>query len=455
MGRRSHTRRLALWMNGEAVGSWRMSPQGDELHYDEGWLRSAQARPLSLSLPFTPGNRPHRGAAVRAYFENLLPDSPTMRDRLARRFRTATTDAFDLLAEIGRDCVGALQILPDGVAPGDVRRIDAEPLDEAGVARLLRAGLASTPLGGDATDADDFRISIAGAQEKTALLWHQGQWWRPRGATPTTHILKLPLGLVGNLKLDLTESVENEWLCAQLLQAYGLPVARCHPLVFEGQRVLGVERFDRRWSDDGRWLLRLPQEDLCQATGTPTHAKYEADGGPGMARILEVLNASSRRVQDREHFFRAQLLFWMLCAPDGHAKNFSLALQAGGGFSMTPLYDVMSAYPLLGAGPGRLSAHRVKLAMALRTRNPHWRMRDIQRRHWEEVGRRNGIVTAAGQGVETIIDDLVVRTPGVIASVAAQLPAGFPAPLADAVFGGLRAAARQLEAAGPPRSGAP
>lgn len=448
MGRRSHTRRLALWMNGERVGTWSVSPQGDELGYDDGWLRSAQARPLSLSLPFTPGNRPHRGVVVRAYFENLLPDSQTMRDRLARRFRTATAEAFDLLAEIGRDCVGALQILPDGVAPGDVRLIDAEPLDEAGVARLLRAGLASTPLGADAVDAQDFRISIAGAQEKTALLWHQGQWWRPRGATPTTHILKLPLGLVGNLKLDLNVSIENEWLCAQLLHAYGLPVARCHPLVFEGQRVLGVERFDRRWADEGRWLLRLPQEDLCQATGTPAHAKYEADGGPGIDRILEVLNASSRRVQDREHFFRAQLLFWMLCAPDGHAKNFSLALQAGGAFAMTPLYDVMSACPVLGEGPGRLSAHRVKLAMALRTRNPHWRMRDIQRRHWVAVGRRNGIVTANGQGVETIIDDLVARTPGVVATVASQLPAGFPAHLADAVFSGLRAAARQLEAAG-------
>ena len=453
MGRRSHTRRLALWMNGEAVGTWHASPQGDELHYDERWLVSAQARPLSLSLPFTPGNLPHRGAAVRAYFDNLLPDSQAMRDRLARRFRTATADAFDLLAEIGRDCVGALQILPDGAAPGDVRCIDAEPLDEAGVARLLKASLAPTPLGGgaaDAADTDDFRISIAGAQEKTALLWHQGQWWRPRGATPTTHILKLPLGLVGNMKLDLNQSVENEWLSAQLLQAFGLPVARCHPLVFEGQRVLGVERFDRRWSADGRWLLRLPQEDLCQATGTPAHAKYEADGGPGMARILDVLNASSRRVIDRANFFRTQLLFWMLCAPDGHAKNFSLALQAGGGFSMTPLYDVMSAYPVLGAGPGRLSAHRVKLAMALRTRNPHWKMRDIQRRHWVEVGRRHGIVTVDGEAVEAIIDDVVVRTPGVVTTVASQLPAGFPAQLADAVFSGLRAAARRLDAAGRP-----
>lgn len=449
MGRRSHTRRLALWMNGEAVGSWSASPQGDELHYDDRWLVSAQARPLSLSLPFTPGNRPHRGAVVRAYFDNLLPDSQAMRDRLARRFRTATAEAFDLLAEIGRDCVGALQILPDGVAPGDLRCIDAEPLDEAGVARLLRAGLASTPLGRDAADAEDFRISIAGAQEKTALLWHQGQWWRPRGATPTTHILKLPLGLVGNMRLDLNQSVENEWLSAQLLQAFGLPVARCHPLIFEGQRVLGVERFDRRWSPDGRWLLRLPQEDLCQATGTPAHAKYEADGGPGMARILEVLNASSRRVVDRAHFFRAQLLFWMLCAPDGHAKNFSLALQAGGGFSMTPLYDVMSAYPVLGEGPGRLSAHRVKLAMALRTKNPHWKMRDIQRRHWVEVGRRQGIVTVDGEEVEAIIDDVVARTPGVVAAVRSQLPAGFPMHLADAVFSGLTAAAHQLETSRP------
>lgn len=447
MGRRSHTRKLALWMNGERVGSWSASPAGDELTYEASWLDSPQTRPLSLSLPFRPGNLPHKGQVVSDYFENLLPDSKPIRERLARRFNTETTAAFDLLSEIGRDCVGALQILPDEQIPGDVKVLQAQPLDEAGVARVLRSAL--TPGGFDdpSSTQDDFRISIAGAQEKTALLWREGQWFRPTGTTPTTHILKLPLGLVGNMKLDLHDSVENEWLCAQILDAYGLPVARCHPLSFEGQRVLGIERFDRMWAADGSWLIRLPQEDMCQATGTPAYAKYEADGGPGVDRILDVLNASRRRVQDRETFFRAQLLFWLLCAPDGHAKNFSLAQHAGGAFSLTPLYDVVSAYPVLGSGPNQISPHRVKLAMALRSTKAHWRMQDILRRHWEEVGRRSGIVSERGQDVDWLIRDVIAKSPAALDAVAAKLPAGFPRHVGDSILNGIRAAVRKLDSA--------
>ncbi|HRO57685.1 MAG TPA: type II toxin-antitoxin system HipA family toxin [Burkholderiaceae bacterium] len=419
---------------------------GDELRYDEAWLDSPHARPLSLSLPFRPGNAPHRGATVRDWFDNLLPDSPPIRERIARRFRTQGIGAFELLAEIGRDCVGALQLLPLDEAPGRFDEIEAEPLDEGEVARLLRATV-SPRIGAAGDDGEDLRISIAGAQEKTALLWYNGGWWRPSGATPTTHILKLPLGRVGNLQLDLRDSVDNEWLCAQVLDAYGIAVARSHPLVFEDQRVLGVERFDRAWTPDGSRLLRLPQEDFCQATGTPTHLKYEADGGPGIDDILSILAGSRRREADRADFFRAQLLFWMLCAPDGHAKNFSIALHAGGAFSSTPLYDAMSAWPYLGEGSGRLSPHRVRMAMAVRSRNAHWRMREILRRHWEAAGRRNGVVTAAGEGVEAIIDDIAERTPAVVDAVARRLPEGFPARVAEPIFSGLRGAAERIAGA--------
>ena len=444
MGRLTHNRQLDLWMNGDRVGTWRVTPTGDELIYDDAWVLAAQGRPLSLSLPFRPGNLSHTGTAVRDYFDNLLPDSQPIRERLARRFKTETTGAADLLAEIGRDCVGSLQIMPEGQAPGHVKQLTARHMSEAAVAHLLRATVTPSVLDARADPMDDFRISIAGAQEKTALLWHDQQWWQPTGPTPTTHILKLPLGMVGNMKLDLRDSVDNEWLCAQILSAYGLPVARCHPLIFEDQKVLAVERFDRRWADDSSWLIRLPQEDMCQATGTPAHAKYEADGGPGIDRILTLLNASSRRSQDRAMFFQAQLVFWLLCAPDGHAKNFSIAQQAGGAFSMAPLYDVMSAYPVLGAGPNKIASQRVKLAMALRCTNPHWRISEIQRRHWVEVGRRNGVISAAGQDAEALIQDLVDRTSAVVETVAAALPAGFSTRLAVSILEGLAAAAKRL-----------
>lgn len=443
MGRRSHTRRLTLWMNGERVGAWSLGPDGDELRYDDAWLESPQRRPLSLSLPFRPGNLPHRGPAVRAYFENLLPDSTPIRQRIARRFAARTTDAFDLLAEVGRDCAGALYIASDDAPPGDISRLDAEPLDEAGVARLLRA---VANVGGPSAaddDAQDLRISIAGAQEKTALLWHQGRWWRPLRATPTTHIFKLPLGRVGNMQLDMSDSVDNEWLCAQILAACGLSVAKCHPLVFEDQRVLAVERFDRRWSPDGKWLLRTPQEDMCQATATPPHLKYEADGGPGIDSVMGLLNGSAQRERDREVFFKAQLLSWMLCAPDGHAKNFSLALHAGGSYSLAPLYDVMSAYPLLGEGPGRLSRHKVKMAMAVRSQNPHWKMRDIQARHWAALAQRYGIGVAEGSGRAAVLA-VASDTAAALGAIAQQLPAKFPAHIYESVVNGISLAARAV-----------
>jgi serine/threonine-protein kinase HipA len=447
MGRQSHTRRLGLWMNGVHVGTWRVAPHApDTLQYDLAWTQSEQGRPLSLSLPFAPGNLAHRGEKVRAYFENLLPDSQDIRERIARRFNTGSTDAFQLLAEVGRDCVGALEILPEGQTSAETPSLQFNPLSEAQVAQVLRGATTPNVMGWGGDDPD-FRTSIAGAQEKTALLLHDGQWCLPRGGTPTTHIFKMPLGLIGGMKLDMRDSVENEWLCALILKAFGLPVANCQPMQFEDVKALVVERFDRLWwkhpSGNSR-LIRLPQEDMCQATGVPPEAKYEADGGPGMERIFDVLDGSMTREQDRRDFFKAQMLFWMLCATDGHAKNFSLFLRLGGRYQLTPLYDVLSAYPVLGEGPAKISPFKAKMAMAARAKNAHWKMRDILPRHWLALGARHGVVTDDGRQIQFLIDDVVARTPLVIATVREMLPSGFPLPMADCIFDGLQNAADRL-----------
>lgn len=447
-GRTPRRQVLGLWMNGDFVGTWRLDASaGDILEYDAGWHAAEHGRPLSLSLPFTPGGLPHHGDVVRAYFENLLPDSQEIRARAARRFRVRSTQAFDLLTQIGRDCVGALQILPDGLAPDDVRRIDATPLDEGDVASILRGTVAPPAMAGAPhADEDDFRISIAGAQEKSALAWIDGHWCLPHGSTPTTHILKLPMGLVGNMKLDLSHSIENEWLCSRVLAAYGLPVAECEPLQFEDKKVLAVKRFDRAWLDGptGPWLARLPQEDFCQATGTPAALKYESDGGPGIERIMGLLATSVTPESDRRTFLLAQLLFWMLRAPDGHAKNFSLSIRPRGAYRLTPLYDVMSAWPLIGEGPGLLSEHKVRLAMAVRSTNAHWKMKEIRRRHWLALGKRFGVLDDDGHGMEAILEKLIARTPDVVAQIGASLPKGFPEEVADPVLRGLERAAKQL-----------
>jgi serine/threonine-protein kinase HipA len=433
MVRNTQATRLNLWMNGLQVGYWETTRNGERLVYGANWIDDPQGRPLSLSLPFTPGNQPYRGQVVADYFDNLLPDSEPIRRRIATRYRTGSTAPFALLAALGRDCVGALQMLPPDEAPIDLISISGRTLNESEIARLLRGTTSTSPLG-QHDPLEDLRLSIAGAQEKTALLRHRERWLLPEGSTPTTHIFKLPLGLVGNMRADMRTSVENEWLCSQIVAAYGLPVARCDIARFEDQKVLIVERFDRRPSSDATWIVRLPQEDMCQATATSALHKYESDGGPGIDAIMEVLSGSASAAMDRRHFFITQMIFWLLAATDGHAKNFSIAHLPGNRYESTPLYDVLSAHPIIGAGTGRLPAQKVKLAMAVRGKNVHYLLNQIQRRHWIAQGQRVGFPASE---VETMIDELTAQTGPVIDEVSSQLPEDFPQDVAEAIFEGM------------------
>ena len=333
-----------------AAGTWSLPARGpQEFSYDEAWLRSIQFRPLSLSLPACIGATTFRGGAAESWFDNLLP--------------AASTSAFDLLAPIGRDCAGAVQLLPPEQEPSGIDRIEARPLNDQEIGQRLRTVTAAPAPGSLGADADDLRLSVAGAQEKTAFLWHNGQWCLPLDSTPTTHLFKLPMGIIGEGQIDFSTSVENEWLCGRILHAFGLPVAPSEIASFDGQRCLIVERFDRKLVASGSHWLRLPTEDCCQATATPATKKYENNGGPGMVAIAELL-AQSSEPSDLATFFKAQVLFWMLRAIDGHAKNFSLFLNPGGRFQLTPLYDVVSAWPVIGHRSGQWPQQKLRMAMA-------------------------------------------------------------------------------------------
>jgi serine/threonine-protein kinase HipA len=426
---------LNVYLNARLVGRLRRLASGAiDFQYAPAWLGWEHALPVSLSLPLREDR--YTGDPVIAVLDNLLPDNEPIRRRVAELVHADGYDAYSLLAKVGRDCVGALQFLPDGVQPGPAGAVEGRPIDDAFIAAKIDH-LAATPLGVD--DDEEFRLSIAGAQDKTALLYWKDRWHVPHGATPTTHIMKPQIGRLPN-GIDLSRSVENEYLCLKLTAAFGLPSANVAIADFKGRRVLAVGRFDRLWTNDGR-LLRLPQEDCCQALSVPPPRKYEADGGPGIGDVLELLKGSDDPDADRRLFLKAQIMFWLLGATDGHAKNFSIFLRPGGRFRLTPLYDVMSAQPARDAG--QLRKNRMKLALAVGD-NRRTVVEEVAPRHFVQTAARCGVPAAVVQG---ILAELSQQAAAAIEETLAALPTDFPAALAASITGGLRTRLRLIGAA--------
>jgi serine/threonine-protein kinase HipA len=460
------TRKLNIWTNGTLLGTWSFSPQeGHRFRYDDEWAESPAARSLSLSMPLVSTGATYSGKRVLFFFDNLLPDNDAIRARIAAKFRTGSTQTMDLLAAVGRDCAGALQFLTPDKHPVGTRLIRGVPLTPRDVEQEILASLSSASVaeqqhsnkhnavgGGVAVGAADdngvgeFRLSIAGAQEKTALLYYERRWQRPLGVTPTTHILKLPLGLVGNMRADMSTSVENEWLCLQFFRQLGLAAPDAKIVTFGSQKVLVVPRFDRALipanprTGDGEWFARLPTEDFCQALGISGHCKYESEGGPGMGDIMRILDTGSRPLEDKRAFLTACILFWMLGATDGHGKNFSLFHERGGSHRLAPFYDVLSAWPIVGNDIGQLPHKRVRLAMAVRSKNPHWKHAEILPRHWETVAKRHGF-----SGVREILVNLVDAVPAAVSRLKTKLPDNYPEWVASAIFGGIARSVEMLK----------
>jgi serine/threonine-protein kinase HipA len=426
MGRRPVRAPLNVYLNARLVGRLRRESSGAiDFQYDKDWLAWENAIPVSVSLPLREDR--YIGDPVVPVFDNLLPDNDDIRRRVAERAHADGADAYSLLSAIGRDCVGALQFLPDGATPGGAGAIDARAASDQEIAAII-ANLASNPLG--IGPDQDFRISLAGAQEKTALLYWKNKWHVPHGTTATTHIIKPQIGRLPN-GIDLTNSVENEHLCLELVAALGLPVAKSRIVDFAGRRVLAVERFDRAWARDGR-LLRLPQEDCCQALSVPPSRKYESDGGPGIRKISDFLKGSDTPENDQAAFFKAQIVFWLLAATDGHAKNFSIRLAPGGRFVMTPLYDIISTQPSLDAG--QIAQNQMKLAMAIGDRR-HYVVHTVLGRHFLQTAKSCGLPDKTAHDLIQQLGDTAAKS---IDQVLDALPKDFPQKIAASIADGAK-----------------
>ena len=429
---------LAMLMNNEPVGVLSMGSGGEvQFQYEPSWVEQDE-RPISLSMPVR--LEPYKGQVPYNFIDNLLPDAQDIRSKLQQRFETDTSRPFDLLSAIGRDCVGAIQLIPASEGNVGGLSIVGKELDEASLAQVLRDNGSLTNYGAHAHE-DAFRISIAGAQFKTGLLYVDGRWYVPEGTTPTTHIIKLPMGNLTFAKIgdvDFSSSVENEWLCLLLAREMGLPAADAFIIHAEDERALAVERFDRMPSSNGSWLMRLPQEDMCQAFGKAPAQKYESDGGPGVKEIMGLLE-NAYDSDDRLLFFDYLLFNWLIANPDAHAKNYSIKLEKEGRYRLCPLYDVISVHPAL-AKQGGLQKQAVEMAMRMKGKNSHYRWDKIMPRHFVSAAEDAGInkfpfdrIKATLDGVESAID-----------RAQEQLPKGFPAEVADPIFKGVTGQAERF-----------
>lgn len=430
---RTHSR-LSVYQNGEIVGYLSKQASGAvQFEYADEWLSNERAYPVSLSLPLR--EDAFKGAAVVAVFENLLPDSESLRSRVAEKVGADGIDAYSLLAQIGRDCVGALQFFPEDadINFSDIHSVQGEEISDEEIESLLN-NLAHVPLGLDRDH--DFRISVAGAQEKTALLFHKGKWLRPLGVTPTTHILKTQIGKLPN-GIDLSNSVENEFYGLAVMDAFALPVNKAEIKTFGQTKSLVIERFDRAWTEDGR-LLRIPQEDCCQALSIPPSRKYQNENRPAtekqpsMVEILNLLKGSDHPAEDQKAFIKAQILFWLIGATDGHGKNFSIFLGVGGRFMLTPFYDVLTAQPFFDAH--QIQKKEMKMAMSVGDSN-HYKMADIQGRHFIQTAQKAGLPDYIARDALDEISDTAEKA---IQKIEERLPHNFPSEIHESVICGIK-----------------
>lgn len=395
-------RALRIYLDGIPTGTVTQSAHGAlSFTYDDEYTERADPTPLSLSLPIL-SNR-HRDKAIRSYLEGLLPDSEGARQRWGREYNVSPNNPFALLAHVGRDAAGAVQMLPPGIDPAEARARtgDIQWLSEAELADLV--GELST----HQSDWDPGRFggrwSLAGAQPKIALFRDpaSGQFGIPRDSTPTTVIVKP--AIAGYVRHHI-----NETLCQRAASEAGLLAAESTIMEVGDHQVLTSTRYDRLY--DGSAWHRVHQEDMCQALSVHPSLKYQSDGGPGVGDIADLLNRLpiEDRAVNAERFFKALSYNILIGGTDAHAKNYSLVL-IGSRAQVSPLYDAASAAPY---------DQRERLRSSMKI-GDHWKMLDVTNSDWSKVGRRLGI--PADQAVAWV-DELRSVLPSAFERAAAALP---------------------------------
>jgi serine/threonine-protein kinase HipA len=329
---------LMVYLNNALVGRLAERNDGEcTFVYDQSWLETKDAIPLSKSLPLR--IELFKKSKTRPFFAGILPEEGP-RKRIAGILGINEINDFAMLERIGGECAGAVSLLPKNTTPTLRSQAEYRELAEAELRQIV-SELPQRPL---MAGVDGVRLSLAGAQDKLPVIIHDDAIRLPLNNTPSTHILKPEPDHFHGLAL-------NEWFCMTLGKNCGLDVADVEYRVIGDRPCILIKRYDRRV--DGGETRRIHQEDFCQALGLPPERKYQAEGGPSVADCIALLREwSSLPVLDISAFVNRLIFNILIGNADAHGKNYSL-LYSNNERRLAPAYDLVStiAWPQLSKQP--------------------------------------------------------------------------------------------------------
>ena len=334
-------RSLDVFWDGRIVGRYDLLEDNSELFsYDGGYLESADAAPISHSLPLRAD--PYGRRQLRPFFAGLLPEE-SQRQRIAAYLGLAESDDFSMLEAIGGECAGALEIIPHGKSPhGNI-----DSLSPCANERLLEI-VKSLPYRPMLAGETGLRLSLAGAQSKLPVVFRDGCFYLPENGTPSTHIIK------PELSEWFKGIVANEHCCMTLARAIGIPVAETRIVNVGDIPCLLVTRYDRAVDSASGMTRRIHQEDFCQALGRPPEQKYQSDGGPLAREIVRLIRDgwSTMPTKDILAFVDLVVFNAIIGNADAHGKNYSM-LYDRRSRRLAPGYDLVSTvfWPALASSP--------------------------------------------------------------------------------------------------------
>ena len=378
---------LNVWTNGHHIGYlWRDERNEIGFQYSVEWLENPIRFPVSKTLPLK--TEPYEAGAenrvAHHYFSNLLPEANS-RIRICREKKISVDNDFELLRAIGGECAGALSILGDEPQ-------DAAPkyrqLSDTGLTELLvKRNPAIVVEAGD----NPPRLSLAGAQDKAPVKYEDGNFYIPLGGSISTHILKYRLRDINHVPAFETITM---WAADELK----FDLSEIDYYTHGDESFTLSKRYDRVKTANG--LVRLHQEDFCQASGRSSNNKYEHEGGPSFAECLQLVREhSTQPLKDIPRLIQWQVFNYLVGNSDAHAKNLSFLYGQDNTTRLSPFYDLIAIH----AWPSHIFNHELALSIGGES-NIH----KIKHAHWERLADECEISfklfdTAISQATEGII----------------------------------------------------